>query len=291
MAGNSDFCLAVCPPGMITTGTRTSDCVACSTSVTGCQTCTVVGTGNTATIVCRVCASGFFLTSSNTCAACTDISANCIQCTSPTACTACSSPRVLSSGVCVLSNCDTTVKNCASCSPGTTCTTCADGFTKDAGVCALPTPPTCTASQVLSKGVCVCPAGTYANNAACVACSDSNCASCSDTTCLQCKKGHFASAAAKACTKCIANCEMCSSATNCIQCSRGFTLRKGVCTSFGNGGPAGLNALEDAFPCDRRCASCTYSTQAQSSTCLTYADGFAFVGGKITKCDSSCKSC
>jgi hypothetical protein len=92
--------------------------VAVSCVAANCLTCT-------SATFCLSCASGKYLTASNTCLSCI---ANCLSCTTGTDCQTCSTFRYYSSGTCVL-NCSS-ISNCSTCSYTTSlsCTTCNAGY-------------------------------------------------------------------------------------------------------------------------------------------------------------------
>lgn len=130
-------------------------CQQCKISLSNCQACSFDTSNN---IACTQCTPGYYLNAGN-CLACSDALTNCRQCSSPSVCTQCTQGYVVSSGVCV-SRVNCGAKNCLICQSGSQskCATCENGFAPDSNSnCKI----SCTSGQILIKGVCTCPLGTY----------------------------------------------------------------------------------------------------------------------------------
>ena len=109
---------------------------------------------------------------------CSPCDAHCLTCTGAGACSLCSSPYVVNSGMCVCSSgtydsgsaCSSCDANCLTCTGPGACSQCASTY-------------------MISNGVCVCLAGTYNAGSSCVACN---------SICITCTSGSY-------CTSCLTN--------------------------------------------------------------------------------------
>ena len=166
---------------------------------------------------------------------CFPCDAHCLTCTGAGACSICSSPFLVSSGMCVCpSGTYISGSTCASCDAN--CLTCTGS-----GACSI-----CSSPYVLNGGICVCPSGTYNAGSTCSAC-DANCLICTGTgACSQCASTYVISNgvcvcsagtynAGSSCVTCNSICITCTSGSYCTSCRTNYYYYSGqVNKSFFN---------------------------------------------------------
>ena len=304
---------ASCNPGYqlyLNSQTNNYQCNQCN--LQNCMTCQLDSSAN---IQCKTCMTGYMLSSTFQCVAC---SFPCMQCNTANTCSQCQTPFYFSmpnNGSCVAN----TINNCISYNPNniTVCTGCATGYTlNSSNLCAFNCPNNC--NNCSNNNTCTsCNTGYYVNsNNQCSQCTGTACNQCTAANpnlCTSCINGYYftvTSAPGGTCTACPTFCSACTSAalctalaqptsqaivqvngqsvlaqcqSNCMTCS---VLNPQLCTQCMWG--FYLNSNNICMPCSSsNCKTCNGNFSACSS-CFT---SYILSNNTCVACNSNCLTC
>jgi hypothetical protein len=316
-----DFCDECEANQVLTPATRSACAASCSSGFTSSEDicysieCTDHCSVCESRTQCTTCETGYYKTSSKTCAKCSD---NCNVCTSFSSCTTCASTYEKNGGFCygcssvdgqsVLSSdsnvCNfCSVLNCKSCAASAaTCSECKSGF------------------YLLNNACVTCGIGYKIEGLNCISCL-SNCLTCTDaSTCAECQQGYYLKSTAcdectaegwrrgldgsnkPICTQCaVTNCKTCTSTDKCLECTSTasyvlFSARQTltgntVCSTCSDNSnqfqQTTTKYCYDSNSCTSNCVKCESET-----LCATCDTKYYLTTEKLcVKCPETCSTC
>ena len=220
---------------------------------------------------------------------CSNISPQCLSCTSRTICGTCATlyyVELFSNITSQCTLCRNTISCCQECTNATMCTICDSPYIIQGGICAI---PNCQTPQINNSSSITCTASQYVLiNNTCNLCSNYvvNCVSCINNatviTCTLCVSGMFPNSTSQTCDACVSGCSVCPNASLCTTCASGFYLRAdNLCHSTCLTGTFTNAATLTCVNCPIECASCQ-----SLSHCLNCSSNYYLQSDNL--CYSSC---